>query len=179
MVLCCARDAALKTTGIKLELLSDINTLFMIQKGIPGGTCVAVKRFAQANNKHIGDSYDSSKPSSFITYLDANNLYGWAMSQELPTHRFEWMNDEELENWKNTPCILEVDLDCPDKLHDLHGDFPLAPEQVKVNKVNKLIPYLNGKKRYAVYYKNLKQYEELGLSITKIYRGIKFEESRW
>jgi len=112
-------------------------------------------------------------------YLDANNLYGWSMSQQLPTHGFEWMNDEELENWKKTPCILEVDLERSDEFHDLHSDFPLAPEQVKVNKVNKLIPNLNGKKRYVVYYQNLKQYEELGLGITKIHRGIKFEESKW
>ena len=172
-------DAALKTTGVKLELLSDINMLFMVQKGIRGGTCMAVKRFAQANNKYMGDSYDSSKPSSFIIYLDENNLYGWSMSQELPTHGFEWMNDEELENWKNTPCILEVDLEYSDEFHDLHNDFPLAPEQVNVNKVNKLIPNLNGKKSYVIYYKNLMQYEKLGLRIAKIHRGIKFEESRW
>ena len=117
----------------------------MIQKGIRGGTCMSVKRFAQANNKYTSDSYDSSKPSSFIIYLDANNLYGWAMSQELPIHGFEWMNDEELENWKNTPCILEVDLECPDKLYDLHSGFSLAPQQVKVNKVNKIYTKLERK----------------------------------
>jgi len=140
---------------------------------------MAVKRFAEENNKYMSDSYDSSKPCSFIVYLDANNFYGWSMSQELPTHGFEWMNDEELENWKKTSCILEVDLECSDKFHDLHSDFPLAPEQAKVNKVNKLIPNLNRKKRYVVNYQNLKQYEELGLRITKIHRGIKFEESKW
>ena len=174
-------DAALKTTEVKLELLSDIDMLLMIQKGIRGGTCTASKRLAQANNKYMGDSYDSSKPSSFIIYLDANNLYGWAMSQELPTHGFKWMGDEELENenWRNIPCILEVDLEYHENLHDLHNDYPLAAEQVKVNKVNKLIPRLNGKNKYVVYYKNLKLYEELGLKITMIHRGIKFKESKW
>ena len=85
----------MKTTGVKLELLSDINMLFMIQKGIRGGTCTASKRFAHANNKYMSGFYDGEKPSSFIIYLDANNLYGWAMSQELPTDGFKWMNKNE------------------------------------------------------------------------------------
>jgi len=72
------------------------------------------------------------------------------------------MSDEksENENWRNIPCILVVDLEYHENLHDLHNDYPLASEQVKVNKVNKLIPNLNGKKSNVVYYKNLKLYEE-------------------
>ena len=76
----------------------------------------------------------------YIVYLDANNLYGWAMSKPLPTHSFKWMKVSELETCENHSCILEVDLEYPRNLHDLHSDYPLAPEKMEVNKVDKLIP---------------------------------------
>ena len=76
-------------------------------------------------------------------------------------------------------CILEVDLEYPKELHNLHNDYPLAPEQIKVNKVEKLIPNLRDKEKYVLHYKNLKQYLGLGLELTRIHRGIKFEESEW
>jgi len=77
----------------------------------------------------------------FIHYISrCKQLYGWAMSQKLPTRGFKWMTKTELESWKRLPCILEVDLEYPVKFHDLHNHCPLAPEQVEVNKVNKLIP---------------------------------------
>jgi len=85
----------------------------------------------------MGETYDSNKPSSFITYLDANNLYGWAMSKPLPTRGFAWMTDEELDNWKNVSCILEVDLEYPAHLHNLHNDYPLAPEH-KAKRINSI-----------------------------------------
>ena len=119
------------------------------------------------------------KPSKYITYLDANNLYGWAMSKPLPTHCFEWMNESELETWEKHSCILEVDLEYPQSLHDLHNDYPLAPERIEVNKVDKLIPNLGDKKKYVIHYENLKQYLSLGLKLVKIQRGIKLEESPW
>src|SRR5678815_3999169 len=126
-------------------------------------------------------AFDDSKPSSFITYLDANNLYGWAMSKNLPTHGFEWMCYDELNDWRSIPSILEVDLEYPRELHDLHNDYCLAPESIKPegSDVAKLIPNLNDKVKYIVHYENLKLYESLGLKITKIHRGIKFEESAW
>ena len=127
----------------------------------------------------MGDKYDASKPTKYITYLDANNLYGWAMSKPFPTHGFKWMKAGKLENWRNYSCILEVDLEYPKSLHDWHNDYPLAPEQIKINKVDKLIPNLWNKKKYVIHYENLKQYESLGLKNKKIHRGIKFEESRW
>ena len=140
---------------------------------------MASNRFGQANNKYMGENYDSSKPSKYIIYLDANNLHGWAMSKPLPTHGFKWMNEEELEDWRSFSCILEVDLEYPESLHDPHNDYPLAPETVTVNNVEKLIPNLRNKNKYVVYYENLKLYEHLGLKITKIHRGIRFEESAW
>ena len=93
----------------------------------------------------MGDKYDPRLPSKYITYLDANNLYGWAMSKPLPTYFFEWMTEAELENWTNFSCILEVDMEYPTGLHDLHNDYPLAPESLKVNRVDKLIPNLYNK----------------------------------
>ena len=174
-----AWDACLKITDVKLELLSDIDMLLMFEKGIRGGICMASHRYAKANNKYMGNQFDPDKLSKYIAYLDANNLYGWAMSKPLPTHGFKWMTEEELENWKDYPCILEVDLEYPSHLHDPHNNYPLAPEPITINKVEKLTPNLRDKVKYVVHYENLKLYERLGLITTKIYRGIKFEESQW
>ena len=87
------------------------------------------------------------------------------------------MTDNELDDWKHLSCFLEVDLEFPDDLNNLHNDYPLAPECVKIRNVERLIPHLNNKTNYVVHYENLKLYESLGLKITKIHRGIKFEES--
>ena len=174
-----AWDAALKITEVELELLSDIDMLMMFEGGIRGGVSMISNRYGKANNKYMGNNFDSSKPSKYIQNLDANNLYGWAMSKPLPTHGFEWMNVNELKTWENYPCILEVDLEYPISLHDLHNDYPLAPEYIKINKVDKLIPNLRNKKKYVIHYENLKQYLNLGLKLTKIHRGIKFKESKW
>ena len=90
------------------------------------------------------------------------------------------MNKYELNNFEKYSCILEVDLEYPKKLHDLHNNYPLAPERIMCeNKVEKLIPNLRNKEKYVIHYKNLKQYLDLGLRLTHIYRGIKFEESEW
>ena len=174
-----AWDAALKVTDVSLELLSDIDMLLMFEKGIRGGVSMISNRYAKANNKYMGDKFNSNEPSKYIQYLDANNLYGWAMSKPLPTHGFKWMKDNEFSVWEKTPCILEVDLEYPKELHDLHNDYPLAPEQIEVNKTKKLIPNLYNKKKYVIHYENLKQCLNLGLKITRIRRGIKFKESQW
>ena len=89
------------------------------------------------------------------------------------------MTDNEVDDWKHLSCFLEVDLEYPEDLHDLHNDYPLAPERIKIRNVEKLIPNLNNKTNYVVHCENLKVYESLGLKITKIHRGIKFEESAW
>ena len=174
-----AWDAALKITKVELELLSDIDMLLMVEEGIRGGVSMIGNRYGKSNNKYMGDKFNPSEPSKYITYLDANNLYGWAMSKPLPTHGFKWMKENELNTWEKHPCILEVDLEYPKSLHDLHSDYPLAPERIEVNKVDKLIPNLWNKKKYVVHYENLKQYLSLGLKLTNIYRGIRFEESQW
>ena len=127
----------------------------------------------------MGTEFDPAEETKFILYLDANNLYGWAMSKQLPTSAFKWMTDNELDDWKHLSCFLEVDLEYPEDLHDLHNDYPLATECVKIGNVEKLNPNLNNKTSYVVHCDNLKLYESLGLKITKIHRGIKFKESAW
>ena len=175
-----AWDACLKMTDAKLELFSDIDIMLMVEKGTRGGVSMISNRYGAANHKYMGDKFNPERPSIYLTYLDANNLYGTAMSMKLPTHGFKWMNDKELNIWEKYPCILEVDLEYPKKLHDLHNDYSLAPERIMCkNKVEKLIPNLWNKEKYVLHYKNLKQYLDLGLKLTRIHRGIKFEEREW
>ena len=174
-----AWDACLKITDVKLELLTDIDMLLMVEKGIRGGVSMISNRYGKANNKYIGDKFNPSELSKYLMYLDANNLYGTAMSMKLPTSGFKWMNNKELSVWEKIPCILEVDLEYPEELHDLHNDYPLAPERINCDKVEKLIPNLRDKKKYVIHYKNLKQYLKLGLKLKRIHRGIKVVESEW
>ena len=113
--------------------------LSMIESGIRGGIATISHRHAKANNEYMGTEVDPAEESKFISYLDANNLYGWAMSKQLPTSGFEWMTDDELDDWKHLSCFLEVDLEYPEDLHNLHNDYPLAPERIKIGNVEKLI----------------------------------------
>ena len=180
-----AWDAMLKMTKINLELLSDIDKLLMIEKGIRGGISIISNRYGKANNKYMKD-YNKKEASKYLMYVDANNLYGCAMSQKLPVNSFNWLTDREIKNlfkvqvvqfWERTPCILEVDLTYPEELHDLHNDYPLCPERVECDKgVKKLIPNLRHKNNYVVHYKTLMQYLNLGMELKKIHRGIRFKE---
>ena len=184
-----AWDACLKMTDIELELLNDPNMLLMFEKGIRGGISIISNRYGEANNKYMLKGFNKNKPSKYLMYLDANNLYGCAMSMKLPTHGFKWLTGGEMEKlfnnqvvqvWEKTPCILEVDLEYPENLHDLHNDYPFCPERVECkNKVEKLIPNLRNKTKYIIHYKNLTQCLKAGMKLTKIHRGIKFVESEW
>ena len=176
-----AWDAMLKMTKVELELLKDVDQVLMIEKGIRGGNSNVFKRFAKANNKFMKE-FDAEKESRFLVYLDANNLYGWAMSQPLPVEKFDWMSEEDLQNWKNfveeegKGCILEVDLLYPKELHDDHNDFPLAPEILELGKVRKLTQNLRDKEGMVLHGRNLDLYLSLGMKIKNIRRGIKFQE---
>ena len=172
-------DALLKHSGVKLELLTDPDILLLFEKGIRGGISMIPNRYGKANNKYMGEKYDPSQPSKYLAYLDANNLYGWAMMKPLPVGDFKWMDEKELGHWEDFPCILEVDLEYPRDLHDLHNDYPLAPERLKIINVEKLIPNLWDKEKYIVHHENLKLYLRLGLKVKKIHRGIKFREEPW
>ena len=183
-----AWDACLKMTSIELELLSDPNMLLMFEKGIRGGISIISNRYGEANDKYMGQDFRKNKLIKYLMYLDANNLYGCAMSMKLPTHGFKWLSSGEMEKlynnqvlqvWEKTPCVLEVDLEYPENLHDLHNDYPFCPERVKCNRVEKLIPNLRNKTKYIIHYKNLIQCLKSGMKLKKIHRGIKFIESEW
>ena len=177
-----------------------------IEKGMRGGVSYIVNRYGKANNKYMKNMMRRS-PQSNIMYLDCNNLYGASMSEPLPTGNFKWMTDKEIKRidlgkYKKDGkkgLILEVDLEYPQELHDLHNDYPLAPEKVKVfsgmlseyckkiadkykisiGLVNKLIPTLRDKKEYVLHYRNLQLYLDLGLKIKKVHRVLKFNQSPW
>ena len=199
-------DAMLKMTNIKLELMTDIDMFQFIEKGLRGGISYIANRYGEPNNKYMKE-YDEKAPSKYIMYLDANNLYGWAMSQYLPTGRFKWMTQKQIDKIdlakykedSDKGIILEVDLKYPKELHDLHNDYPLAAEKIKVTNdmlseycknisdkynisiglVHKLIPTLSNKKNYVLHYRNLQLYQSLGLKVDKIHRVLEFKQSPW
>ena len=124
----------LKMTKIKLDLITDIDQQLFIEKGLRGGISYIAHRYAKANNKYLPD-YNPEKEDSYLMYLDANNLYGWAMIQRLPTGDFKWIDPEtvNLESYNENSdkgIILEVDLEYPKELHKLHNDYPCAPEKM-------------------------------------------------
>ena len=137
--------------------------------------------------------YNPDEESSYIQYLDANNLYGWAMSQQLPTHGFKWMRNltkeslmeilekanHSMSNRGKKGYVFEVDLEYPSLLWEEHNDYPLAPEKMIVNSVEKLICHFKPRKNYVVHYRNLRQYLEMGMRITAVHRGISFNQSPW
>ena len=189
-------------TDIRLELMVDIDMFQFIEKGMRGGVSYIANRYGKANNRYMKE-YDEKTPSKYIMYLDANNLYGWAMSQHLPTGGFRWMTERQTNNidlakYKDNSkkgLILEVDLEYPKELHDLHNDYPLAGEKVKVNEdtlssychkynistglVRKLIPTLRNKEKYVLHYRNLQLYTDLGLKVIKVHRALEFNQSPW
>lgn len=99
----------MKESEVELELLSDIDMVLMIEQGIRGGISMIPNRHGSANNKFMGEKFKKEERSKFIVYLDANNLYGWAMCEALPFRNFKWM--DSFEKWRDVPCILEVDLE--------------------------------------------------------------------
>lgn len=131
-----AWDAALKYTKVKLETLHDIEMHQFIEKGMRGGISMITHRYAQANNEYLQE-HDPEQPTSFIIYKDANNLYGEAMIQSLPVSDFKWVDEKDLQSFDvmtvqddtDTGYFLEVDLEYPKELHDLHSDYPLAPKK--------------------------------------------------
>ena len=170
-----------------LELLQDMDMLLMFERGIRGGITQAVHRYASANNPYM-EEYDKNKETNYLQYLDANNLYGWAMSQPLPTGEFRWINCDgfDPENLINVLSkknkygyLLEVDIKYPRELHNLHNDIPFMCDKMNINGVEKLIPNLYDKKKYIIHIRVLKQAIDHGLILEKIHRCIRFRQSAW
>ena len=182
-----AWQACLKKTNVELELLTDYDMLLMVEEGIRGGICHAIQRYAKANNMYMKD-YDKKKKSFYIQYLDANNLYGKAMTEKLPVRGFRWMDDISrmdedfvrgyVKN-DNKGYILEVDVDYPNKLQNLHSDLPFLPERMVINNTKKLVCNLHDKKNYVVHINVLKQALDHGLKLGKVHRVIEFDQEAW
>ena len=154
-----AWQPALKKTGVKLELLTDIDMLVMVEKGIRGVICHVVYRYRKAKNKYMRD-YDKSKESSYLKYWDVNNLYGWAMSQKLPVNDFEWIKDTSLFNEffiknyneeSDEGHFLEVDAQYPENYMNFIMTYDFLPERKKPWKVKKLITNLHDKNVYVIH----------------------------
>ena len=177
----------LKMTGVKLKKISDIDKYLFIEKGLRGGVSYIAKRYAKANNKYT-ENYDPTKPSRFITYLDMNHSYGWGLSEYLPYGGFKWLKNVDefdvnsISEKSEIGYFLEVDLEYPDELHELHNDYPLAPEKPAVSsdmlsKYCKEIADKYGIK--MLHYRNLQLYLSLGMKLTKIHRVLKFKKPNW
>ena len=195
-------DALLKCTNVSLELITDPDMYLFIEKGLRGGISMVSHRHAIANNRYM-QNYNPEQPTSFLQYLDANNLYGWAMSQPMPTRNFDWVDYSEkildTPPDSSTGYFLEVDLDYPASLHTEHNDYPLAPEKMGVTKdmmspyqqklvedlelgaasfnCKKLIPNLMSKQRYVLHYRNLQLNRQLGMEIVKVHKVLAFHQT--
>ena len=133
-------------------------------------------------------NYEKNEESSFLEYLDANNLYGWAMSQPLPVDGFDWVKnlskigEDFIKNYEEDSekgYIFDVDIEYSRELHDLHSDLSFLPERMKVNKCNKLVCNLYSKNNYVIHIRSLKQALNHGLILKKVHRVIQFNQEAW
>ena len=163
--------------------------LLMVEEGIRGGICHSIHRYAKGNNKYM-KNYNNNEESSYIQYLDANNLYGWAVSQKLPVNGFRWfdsdkineINEEFIKNYNENDSkgyILEVDVKYPKRLRKLHSDLPFLSERMEINKCKKLVCNLSNKKKYVKHINSLKQALNHGLKFKKIHGAIEFNQEAW
>ena len=179
-----AWKVCLKKTRIRLELLLDPDMLLMFERGIRGGITQSVHRWAKANNPYMGSKFNPDEKTNHLQYLDANNLYGWAMSQPLPTGKFKWVEVKpneirKLVKRKDKGYLLEVNVKYPKELHDSHNDLPFMCERMKINRVEKLIPNLFDRRKYVIHIRALDQALKHGLILKKIHRAIEFDQSDW
>ena len=173
-----------KKARIRLELLLDPDMLLMFEKGIRGRITQSVHRWARANNPYMSSKFNLNEKVNYLQYLDANNLYGWAMSQPLPTGGFKLVEikSEEisrLAKLKNRGYLLEVDVKYPKELYDSHNDLPFMCEKLKISGIEKLVPNLYNKSKYVIHIRALDQALKHGLVLEKIHRAIEFNHSDW
>ena len=179
-----AWHACLKCTGIRLELLTDPDILLMFGQGIRGGITQAVRKYVSTNNKYMRDKFNPNEDTTYLQYLDANNLYGWAMSQPFPTGGFKWVDVNpneisELATRTDKGYILEVDVSYSKDLHDSHNHLPFMCERMEINGVEKLVPNLRDKKNYLIHIQALNQAPRHGLRLDRIHQVIEFDQSPW
>ena len=164
-----------------------IDMLLIVEKGIGGGITQAGKHYAKANNKYMKDLYNPDEKSICLQYLDANKLYGWAMVQNLPTHRFLWKKAEdftpekidELVKKNKRVYLLEVDMDYPKELYENQNELSFIAERMKIGRGEILVPNLKDKKGYVVHIKALNQALKQNLRLKKVHRVIEFQQSKW
>ena len=172
-----AWQAALKKTEVKLELLTDIDMLLMVN-----GICHTIHQYAKANNKYMKE-YDKNKESPYLEYWDANNLYGWAMLQELPVKKIQWIKDTFNENFmknyaeeSNEGNFLKVDVQFLEKNY---LNFIMIT-RMKIEKIEKLVTNVHDKTEYIIYMTNLKQaLNHRFILKKKNNRVIKFNQKVW
>lgn len=179
-------DAMLLRTKVQLELIDDLEIIRIIQNGVRGGICLCSTRYSKANHKNLA-SYQPNEPNNYLIYIDCNNLYGYAMCGYLPYSNFKLLNKLEINNLdicvipddNEYGYILEVDLEYPEELHDLHNDLPFCPQKFipPGSKSPKLIPNLYDKFRYVIHYVHLKHCLNHGLKLIAIHRAIQFKQS--
>ena len=160
--------ACLKKTRIRLELLLDLDMLLMFERGFRGGITQSIHSWAKADNPYMGSEYKPREPTRYLQYLDANNLYGWAMSQSLPTRGFRWVDIKPddvgvLANSSKKGYLLQVDVHYPRELHNYHNDLPFICGCMVIGGVEKLVPNLYYKKRYVIHVRALDQALKHGL----------------
>ena len=172
----------LKKANINLELLTDIDMLLMIEEGITGGMCQSIHRYAKANNKYM-HNYDESIESSYLMYLDASNLHGWAMSQKFPVNGFKWeeglsrFNERFIKSYNencNKGYFLEVGVEYPKKVFSSHKDLPFLPERKRFEKVEKIAYSIEDKEKYVIQIRALRQALNRGLILKRVHRVIQF-----
>ena len=159
----------------------------MYEKGIRGGIYNKVHSYAKANNKYM-KNYDKNKESSFLMHVDANNLYGWAMSKKLPVDEFKWVDDlstftrdfiKGYDEEGDVGYLLVVDIEYPKTLRILHSDLPFLPDRMKVNKVKKLVCNVTDKENYSIHIVALKQALNHGLKLIRVHSVISFRQETW
>ncbi|EZA58861.1 hypothetical protein X777_01036 [Ooceraea biroi] len=179
-------DAMLLHTGIEFELLTDVDMVLFVERGVRGELSQCSDRYARANNRYA-PSYDRSEPSTYLMYFDVNNLYGWTMCQPLPSSGFRWVEDISTLDVNAIPpdsptgYILEVDLKYPRYLHDAHADLPFCPTRKAPpdKRQEKLLATLRDKERYVIHYRTLQQCTRHGLRVKRIHRALEFAQSAW
>jgi len=202
-------DVALMKTSARIELFckGQYDMHLFCEDAQKGGFSCIINRYAKANNKYMKGEYDSSLPSNYVMYFDANNLYGYPMTQPLPTGNYQWEEADlfttehvlSLKDNGNKGYILDVDLEYPKELHELHNDYPFCVErkvvqtnelseyQMNLLEVNqkkyvegsKLVGTLTDKVHYKLHYRALKQALQAGLKLKKVHKVLSFNQKPW